>query len=698
MNRHRVAIVQYRKKIESLRKAVELSGTFENLTGNEKVFLKPNIVYWVIDPSYSKYGIITTSRIVEDTIILLKERGISDITIGEGIITYKPNDFKAAHHAFETLGYNKFKDRYGVKVINVFERPFEKVDIGDGITLNFNVDFLHSDFIVSLPVLKTHSQTKVSLAIKNLKGLIDVKSRKKCHSADTDKDLDFYISRFPNNLPPTVAIVDGIYTNERGPGFDGKMRRSNILVASSDFFSADKVGAKILGFDPSEVSYLVHYAKDNNRPIDFSDIDVVGKKISRVQVKYEYKFPYTTDGLRPIIFDKLGMQGINFREYDNSLCTYCASVMTLIVNSIVFAWNGDPWDDVEVLLGKRMDPTPGKKKTILFGQCMYNKHGNNPDINEMIPIKGCPAKLENVVNAFHEAGINVNPEIFENVDKLSTLLGIGYKHRFNEFEQSFFIEDAMSETVPPLDDVVVSQAYFDNYDDNNVPNKQVKLETRFFGLAGEKNTNAIKKILVEGPGNYEFKFKNQPFDFENGNGYVVDNYNRGLIRFLAFDRDGFLNDGKYTFTAEYWNGEIRTKSRVLKTNETLLNSYLKVREKIKFSHEIKPSPKGDSRIFISTKWTTLNELGGVDAYYANHVSEGHANNVNLHDLTSYDAIFTVSFLLPSSGFNKNFSLINTPWRPLKPDAEYTWFTEIHDANSFKDLNVSIYQPIQHFKT
>ncbi len=109
MDKHRVAIVRYRNKIKSVSKAINLSNAFENLSGNEKVFLKPNIVYWSCEPFYPKYGVVTTSRIVEDTIIALKERGISDITIGEGIIVMDPKDFETPRHAFETLGYNKFK-------------------------------------------------------------------------------------------------------------------------------------------------------------------------------------------------------------------------------------------------------------------------------------------------------------------------------------------------------------------------------------------------------------------------------------------------------------------------------------------------------------------------------------------------------------------------------------------------------------
>ncbi|MFX0042508.1 MAG: DUF362 domain-containing protein [Candidatus Hodarchaeota archaeon] len=699
MNKYRVSIVKYRKKIKSVQRAIELSDAFQSLSGNERIFLKPNIVYWSTIPDFPKYGVVTTSRVVEDTIIALKERGISDITIGEGIVTSDPKDFEIAHHAFETLGYNRFKQKYGIKVINIMEQPFEKAEIGDGTTLNYNSDFLHSDFIVSLPVLKTHSQARVSLGIKNLKGLIDINSRKKCHSADNEKDLDFHLARLTKNLPPTAVIIDGIYTNERGPGFDGRMRRSNILIASSDIFSADKVGAKILGHDPANVPYLTYYADINKRPIDFSDVEIVGKNIESVQVYHEYKFPYNEDGSNPIAFEKQGIKGISYRQYDNTTCTYCSIITSLIPVALSYAWNGDPWDDVEIILGKRMHPNPGKRKTILLGQCMVNKHRDNPDINEMIPIKGCPAKVENIINAFHQAGIEISSEIFENLDNFARILAIPYKHRFNEFQESFFNGNIKDESVPPIDDIVVSQILFNgNNNSSNIPKKQAKFEIRFFGLAGEKSTNAIKNIVIEGPNGYEFKIKNQSFNFTNGNGYIIDKYNRNLIWYLAFDRNGFLNDGEYKITIDYWNGETRVKSRKLQTNDKLLKSYLEVKDKIKYSFEEIPKYMEDPRIYVRTKWTPLKELGGVNAYYANYVSEGKTDNINFHDLTYYDPIYLNSILMSSYGLNKSSALVFTRWKPLKPNTEYTWFTEICDANKYGNTNMTIYQPIQYFHT
>jgi len=437
MSKSVVAIVRYEKPWESVRKAVELSHGLDDLPARAKVMIKPNIAYWSKVAPMPKWGVITTSRVVEDVVVLLKERGIDDITIGEGTGTLDPKDRETAAHAFETLGYNVLQKRYGLKSINIFERPFEKVDLGQGVVLKFNSDILHSDFVVNLPVLKTHNQTMVSLGIKNLKGMIDMNSRKKCHSPDPQKDLNYMVARLANKMPPTFTLLDGIYTNERGPAFDGRIRRSNLLVASADILSADMVGAKLLGYDPSGVPHLVHAAQDRGRPLDLSDVEVIGERIEDVASFHEYDFPYVEDNSLRRSLAKRGITGITYPKFDLSMCTYCSGLNGVMLFAISQAWKGEPFDDVEVLTGKVMKPTLGKKKTILVGKCIYQANKDHPDIQEMIAVKGCPPSPKAVVKAFHQAGIEVNPVIFENIEMTPGFFMGKYKGK-PEFEESFF--------------------------------------------------------------------------------------------------------------------------------------------------------------------------------------------------------------------------------------------------------------------
>ena len=438
MNKRLVSIVKYEKPLDSVRKAVELSQGLDHLPSRAKVFIKPNIVYWNRVVTFPKWGCITTSRVVEDMIVLLKERGIDDITVGEGMVI-EPKDTETPAHAFETLGYGVLKQRYGIKYLNIYERPFEKIDFGDGVKLNFNSDILNSDFVVDVPVMKCHTATIVSLGIKNLKGMIDIPSRKRCHNMNPGKDLHFWISKLADKMPPMFTLLDGIYTNERGPGLEGRMHRSNLLVASADLLSADMVGAKVLGYEPAQVPHLVHAAKNRNRPLDFSDIEVVGENVEDVAKfhEYDYQFIETDKGIMPKTLAKQGVEGLYYPKYDLSLCTYCYGVYGLMLAAIRYAWKGDPWNNVEILTGKVMQPTPGMEKTILVGKCIYQAQKDNPDIKEMIAVKGCPPKPESLLKALHQSGIDADPSLFENVDKLPGFLMSRYEGK-PEFEETFF--------------------------------------------------------------------------------------------------------------------------------------------------------------------------------------------------------------------------------------------------------------------
>jgi hypothetical protein len=132
-----------------------------------------------------------------------------------------------------------------------------------------------------------------------------------------------------------------------------------------------------------------------------------------------------------------GMSGVRFYKYDSTMCTYCSSINGVVLTSIAMAWKGQPWDEVEVLTGKKMSPRPGAKKTILLGKCMYQAHKDNPDITEMIPVKSCPPDAEKIIEALHQAGVMVDPNILRNIDRLPGQYMKRYQGKA-EFDEALF--------------------------------------------------------------------------------------------------------------------------------------------------------------------------------------------------------------------------------------------------------------------
>lgn len=432
----KAAVCRFKKNAGTVQKAVELADAFAHLPRGAKVVIKPNIVAWLNGP-FPKWGVITTSTIMEETVILLKDYGINDIAIVEGSLQMTPGDTHIGQKAFAGLGYLKLKQKYGVKLRDVWERPFDTVEIGDGMSLKVNTDLMASDFLVNLPVLKTHAQVRVSLGIKNLKGFLNVSSRKKCHSADLEKDLDYMISRLPVLIPPSATIIDGIYSLERGPSFDGKPRKSDLVIASSYPVAADLVGARVLGHDPDDISYLKQAAADAGLSTDLSGISVKGESINDVAAFHKFTFPYNEDNTLPLGMEKMGIKGLKFHKFDATLCTYCSPLISMLLTIISMSYKGKPFDSVEFLTGKRLRPSPGMKKSILVGQCMCTRNKDHDGPQEIVRIKGCPPDPVQAASALQSIGIDAAPSVLTNFEMAGAFMMERYKDR-PEFDASYY--------------------------------------------------------------------------------------------------------------------------------------------------------------------------------------------------------------------------------------------------------------------
>jgi len=437
MAKYQVSVLEYKEPYESVKNLIDLINGLDDVPKNSKIFIKPNVVYWNRHCDFPKWGMITTSRVVEDVVRILVEKGFSNISIGEGIITEEKDDEETVKDAFQSLGYYTLKDKFGIEVLNTFDRPFERVYLTENVSAKMNADMLHSDFLVNLPVLKTHAQCVVSLGIKNLKGLINIPSRKKFHSANPEHDLHYNVAQLANKIPRSLTILDGIYTIERGPAMDGKAHKSNVLVASRDILSVDLVGSKLLGITPSDVPYLVQAAKDRNRTTDLSDIELLGDNVEDLAKHHEWDYIYKENNTLPLPYAKAGIEGIKYHKYDESMCTFCSILNGVVLTAIMQAYKGEPFDNIEILTGKQMEPTKGNNKTILLGQCQCSKHSDHPNINELIAINGCPPSVEDLKDGLEKAGIHVPSYFYKNIDKAPLLFMQKYKGK-PEFEEKFF--------------------------------------------------------------------------------------------------------------------------------------------------------------------------------------------------------------------------------------------------------------------
>ena len=369
-----VSVVRFDGSFESISRAIELCGGFGKLDRSDRVLIKPNITYcgWMPIPPY---GMVTTSKMVEGILRLLAEHGCNDVSIGEGTIAEGVGS--NTRRGYKYTGIERVAKRYGAKLFDLNEGPFERRELGE-IKVGVSKIALDADFLINVPVLKTHPQVKVSLGFKNLKGCLDIPSRKRFHQ----KGLDHLICLLNQLLECDLTIIDGIYMLERGADtLMGLAHRKDLIIASHDAFACDCVGATIMGFEPSQVGYLREYAELRNRPIDISAIQTVGEDVEPLRESLVWE-SNAEEELRTY-----GITGLSVPYPGHNLCSGCYSNLICALGAFAkFNPNRD-CGDTRICWGRKQANAGTGQRTILYGNCAISK---NRDDEHVTRIAGCP--------------------------------------------------------------------------------------------------------------------------------------------------------------------------------------------------------------------------------------------------------------------------------------------------------------------
>ena len=123
----------------------------------KKIGIKPNLV----SPSEASWGATTHPEVVAGIIEYLKEHGFRDMVMLEGSWVGDKT-----REAFETCGFDRLEEEYQVPFWDMQKDKGISVDCG-GMELNVCERVKELDFLINVPVLKGHCQTKITCAPEN---------------------------------------------------------------------------------------------------------------------------------------------------------------------------------------------------------------------------------------------------------------------------------------------------------------------------------------------------------------------------------------------------------------------------------------------------------------------------------------------------------------------------------------------------
>jgi len=237
-----------------------------------RVLLKPNAGRVAAPES----GITTHPQVVAAAIDALREAG-ARVAVGESPIVGVNT-----HEAFEATGIASVAAQRDCPLIDMDRRRFVEVALPEGQvihSLRVCPEVLEFDLIVSVPVMKTHMHTGVTLSVKNMKGCLWRRSKVELHmlppiDAVDCKPIDVAIADMSSVLRPHLAVVDGTVGMEGLGPSAGQAKPLDVVVAGADAFAADAVACRLMGVEGERIAHLRIGAERGYGTIDLDRLAV----------------------------------------------------------------------------------------------------------------------------------------------------------------------------------------------------------------------------------------------------------------------------------------------------------------------------------------------------------------------------------------------------------------------------------------
>jgi uncharacterized protein (DUF362 family) len=225
-----------------------------NLCG-KSVLLKPNLVEYIPGVEVNTNPILVGAA--AETFLRL---GAKRVVVGEG-----PGHQRDTCLVLVESGLDAQLRSQHIRFVDLNRDELMKVPTGANFTgldhLWLPRTVLASDFIVSMPKIKTHHWAGVTLSMKNMFGVVPGVRYGWPKNLLHWKGIHRCILDICATVPIHFVIADGIVAMEGNGPLHGAHRRLGKIVLSDDPVAADFTCARLMGFHPERIWHVDHAAR-----------------------------------------------------------------------------------------------------------------------------------------------------------------------------------------------------------------------------------------------------------------------------------------------------------------------------------------------------------------------------------------------------------------------------------------------------
>jgi uncharacterized protein (DUF362 family) len=221
----------------------------------KRVFLKPNMVEY--EPGTA---INTNPLVVAGAASAMLSAGAREVVVGEG-----PGHRRDIEYLLVSTGLLDHLRDHKLRFVDLNHDDVRDVRLKSRYTglpsFAFSVELLRSDFIVSMPKLKTHHWAGLTCAMKNLFGTVPGAVYGWPKNLLHIRGIAQSILDLNATVAPHLAIADGVVAMEGDGPIMGTPRSLGFVGMSTDLVALDATCARVIGLEPAKLGYIAEAGK-----------------------------------------------------------------------------------------------------------------------------------------------------------------------------------------------------------------------------------------------------------------------------------------------------------------------------------------------------------------------------------------------------------------------------------------------------
>ena len=245
------------------------------------VLIKPNLVEHITGRPTT-----TDARLIRDLVHLLRRRGARQVTVADG-----PFLRKDPMPILKGIGLADVLSDLDVPYVDLNHDDTLRQPARGGFMRQLEHFYLprtllESEVVISVPKMKTHHWTRVSLSLKNMFGVVPGVKYGWPKNILHINGVSASIAALYASSPFDFAVVDGITGMEGDGPLFGDPVPSGVLVMGQDGIAVDATCASLMGFDPAQIQHLDFMAWAGLGLADMARLDLRGESLSELRRDY----------------------------------------------------------------------------------------------------------------------------------------------------------------------------------------------------------------------------------------------------------------------------------------------------------------------------------------------------------------------------------------------------------------------------